>query len=342
MRKTIFLLFFLIACTQVSLAESIFTIEINQSGDALWTMEKHVTLTQPEMNEWENVIKAGQNITRYSDVPEFKELINQFNLSAMNFSNRSMEIKDVNISYDVVKTMSGGYGVIRYNFIWRNFSYNRAGKIIIDDAFSNETVISPEIMLIITIPEGYNAESVTPKNDRIDGNDLIWEGSLYRNFTKGEPALVLTRNALIKVEVNWLWIAVPVIVIIILAFFVWKWRFSKSDIETKAIEKIEDTDFKETNEDDISLPENDDDIQENMDENTGLPFDLSEEFLEDEDRIEKFLIKSGGQAFQSKIVDEMGVSKSKISIVLAKMKENGRIIKIRKGKENIIRLVINK
>ena len=55
--------------------------------------------------------------------------------------------------------------------------------------------------------------------------------------------------------------------------------------------------------------------------------------------IENLLHKSGGQAYQSDIVKESGFSKSKISIVLAKMKEDGRIIKIKKGKENIIRLI---
>lgn len=55
--------------------------------------------------------------------------------------------------------------------------------------------------------------------------------------------------------------------------------------------------------------------------------ELTEVDLRDEEMIEKFLIKSGGQAYQSDIVKEIGVSKSKISIVLAKMKEEGRILR---------------
>lgn len=44
------------------------------------------------------------------------------------------------------------------------------------------------------------------------------------------------------------------------------------------------------------------------------------------------------QKYQTDIVKESGLSKSTVSIVLAGMKEEGLILKIRKGKENIIRL----
>jgi hypothetical protein len=69
---------------------------------------------------------------------------------------------------------------------------------------------------------------------------------------------------------------------------------------------------------------------------------LPEEFLSDEEMIEKYLTKCGGQSYQSDIVRDSGLSKSKISIVLAKMKEDGKVIKIKKGKENIIRLAAKK
>jgi uncharacterized membrane protein len=55
----------------------------------------------------------------------------------------------------------------------------------------------------------------------------------------------------------------------------------------------------------------------------------------------KILIKHNGQANQTDIVKETGFSKSKISNVLAKMKEDGDIEKIRKGKSNLIRLKNN-
>ncbi len=56
-----------------------------------------------------------------------------------------------------------------------------------------------------------------------------------------------------------------------------------------------------------------------------------------EDEIEKLLSDAGGTAFQSDIVNATGFSKSVISIVLSRMREEGKIVKIRRGRENLIR-----
>ncbi len=57
-----------------------------------------------------------------------------------------------------------------------------------------------------------------------------------------------------------------------------------------------------------------------------------------EDEIEKLLSDAGGAAFQSDIVNTAGLSKSAISVVLSRMHKDGKIVKIRRGRENLIRL----
>jgi hypothetical protein len=57
-----------------------------------------------------------------------------------------------------------------------------------------------------------------------------------------------------------------------------------------------------------------------------------------EDEIEKLLSDAGGAAFQSDIVNAAGLSKSAISVVLSRMHKDGKIVKIRRGRENLIRL----
>ncbi|HUW67226.1 MAG TPA: hypothetical protein VMW20_04170 [Candidatus Nanoarchaeia archaeon] len=80
-------------------------------------------------------------------------------------------------------------------------------------------------------------------------------------------------------------------------------------------------------------------FDENIELKTPLNPAKKMEDLEYEEMIEQILNRSGGQVYQSEIIKEMRLSKSKISILLTKMKEEGKIIKIRKGKENIIRLL---
>ncbi|MFT4881664.1 MAG: hypothetical protein ACI9HI_001676 [Salinirussus sp.] len=63
-----------------------------------------------------------------------------------------------------------------------------------------------------------------------------------------------------------------------------------------------------------------------------------EELLSDEDRVRRLLEGNGGRMKQVDIVDETEWSKSKVSMLLSEMEEDGEISKLRVGRENIISL----
>ena len=50
-------------------------------------------------------------------------------------------------------------------------------------------------VLVIEIPDGYEVISASPDFDKREETQLIWDGSLHRNFDRGEPALVLERQS---------------------------------------------------------------------------------------------------------------------------------------------------
>ena len=58
-----------------------------------------------------------------------------------------------------------------------------------------------------------------------------------------------------------------------------------------------------------------------------------------EDKIVQLLESAGGSMLQSEIVKLTGFSKSKTSTILSEMKEEGKIQKVKKGRENLIRLL---
>ena len=60
--------------------------------------------------------------------------------------------------------------------------------------------------------------------------------------------------------------------------------------------------------------------------------------LSDEDRVRALLEDNGGRMKQVKIVDETEWSKSKVSMLLSDMEDEGDISKLRVGRENIISL----
>ena len=343
MRKAFLLCIFIILLVQMPLAQSaitnektIITIDILENGSALWSEEKFYPLpSQSAISEWNFSMKDPENNSRGIGI---NESINISLLSAINFSGRPMSILNFNISYELADTSPEAYGVIRLSFEWMNFSRINGSNIIIGEAFSDKVVPSIENVLIIRIPRGFEAVNASPGIDRRDEkeNMLIWDGTIYRSFKKGEPSFVLSRKSIPEERLGTFPIEIAIILILVVGsilFLFMRGYFLKikDDLMKYVVSEKEQVVIK----DEEVNPDEEDDVQ------TGASSDLppiTEDILGDEDMIERYLKKSGGQAYQSDIVNESGLSKSKISIVLSKMKEEGRIIKIRKGKENVIRL----
>ncbi|HUV82138.1 MAG TPA: hypothetical protein VMW53_03540 [archaeon] len=308
MKKFVLFYIFLIFLLHTAAAQSIITIDVHEDGNAIWTMEKHLSLeTQTDVEDWEEFIAQGQDSAQsQKDLEEFSIRINGLIESAEVFSNRPMVAENFEVEYDTLKAISGSFGIVRFSFEWKNFSEIESENILIGDVFSEGMILTSENVLILQIPGNYDIESVSPDFDTQDGTRLVWDGSQYRSFDKGEPALVLSRKSNNQTDNQIVWY----LLIIILFGSAVAIYFNKRGKPT---------------------------FDSNI-ESTPLNPAKTMEDLEDEEMIVQILNRSGGQVYQSEIVKEMGLSKSKISILLTKMKEEGKIIKIRKGKENIIRL----
>lgn len=368
------------AQADITREQSIFTIDVKENGNALWQEEKFYPLeSKSAVSEWNLSMKDLGNISKKKGT-DINEGINRSLLSAQNYSGRPMRIDNLNITYDLVDTPSNSYGVIRLSFEWVNFSRinssSNGSSIIIGEAFS-EGVVPSSDRLVIRIPEGYDIVNVSPSYDKRDGNKLIWDGTMYRSFAKGEPSLIITKKEAVASEDSFLQVLIfPVVLVLAGAGVLLLWNRNRikanfaikrtilgrpdmggspetgnvappvspdvpvtseaAPVSQEAGETVP-AGIPETSAPDLALQEG---IKspEPAQNSTGLP-PINEEILGDEEMIERYLSKFGGQAYQSDIVTESGLSKSKISIVLAKMKDDGRILKIRKGKENIIRLV---
>lgn len=306
--KYVIFFIFLIVFAGVARGETIITVELLKNGDAVWTLEKRLPLTgQAEIDDWEAFINRGHDEEQYqSDIAEFKGRIAWFINSAKNISNRSMEAEKFNISYGTARTLDGTFSIIRYGFEWKNFSRIKSSNILIGDAFSDGRMLSSDNVLIIKIPEGYDVQSASPDFDKRDGNMLVWEGRTFRSFNRGEPALILSPAG--NGQVTWSIIIVVMFGLISgTSLVIWKRRRSR--------------------------------YGDKNDSSLAPGSRTAREDIWGEEMTEQYLIKCGGQTYQSDIVTESGLSKSKISSVLSNMKKEGRIIKIKKGKENIIRLV---
>lgn len=299
----LFLCLFLLINTAT--AQSVITIDILEDGNAVWIMEEYLPLAnQNEIDEWEEFIQSKESTEQYQyDIEEFKGRIDGFIYSAEVTSNRSMDAENYNVSYDTVNTISGAFGIVRFSFEWTNFSIIDSNKILIGDVFSEGMILSSDNVLTIKIPDGYEVASVSPDYDRRDGNELTWDGTISRSFNKGEPALILNY----KSAGSGIWIVLMIVLIAVSSMVLWNRR--KTLVSSTKSYKA--SIFNST----------------------------PPEILDDEEMIQQILTKAGGQEYQSEIVSISGLSKSRISILIKKMNEEGKVIKIKKGKGNIIRLV---
>jgi uncharacterized membrane protein len=247
-------------------------------------------------------VRAFDSYTKnvsFTYLPQFQDLMQRSAAQAAAATSRPMEITDFAGDTVIQTTPTGRYGVVYYSFSWKNFA-KTGTDLAIGDAFAGGMYLAKDNTLVIRYPSGYTVSAAEPAPDQVrDG--LIWYGQ--RSFGAGEPRLVFEKPGF-----PWL----PVLlgglsgVIILAGLYV---VLSKR----RSPEPVEDDD---------------------------PPVTLSEtELLSLEERIIQLLKTSGGEQYQSEIVKNLGLPKSTVSATLNDLHKRGIIQKVKRGRENLIRLI---
>jgi hypothetical protein len=232
-------------------------------------------------------------------LPQFRDLMQRSAAQASAATSRSMEITDFAGDAVIQTNPTGRYGIVFYSFGWKNFA--AAGPdLAIGDAFAGGMYLAEDTTLIIRYPEGYAVRVAEPAPD-LTRDGLIWYGQ--RSFGTGEPRLVVEKPGF-----PWLPIlagSILVLLVIVGSYMVMVKRRS-------------------------SPPDETDDS----------PVALSEtELFTLEERIVQLLKTSGGEQYQAEIVKNLGLPKSTVSATLNDLHKRGIIQKVKKGRENLIRLL---
>jgi uncharacterized membrane protein len=232
-------------------------------------------------------------------LPQFRDLMQQSAAQAAVATSRHMGVSDFTGDAVVQTSPTGRYGVIIYSFLWKGFA-RTGGDLTIGDAFAGGMYLAKDNTLIIRYPAGYAVKTAEPAPDQVrDG--LIWYG--LRSFGAGEPRVVFEQPAFPV-----LFVATPlVIALIALAGFIIY--------------------FTQQRRKEAGPPEE-----------PAAPLSKSE-MISLEERIIQLVTSHGGELFQSEIVKALGLPKSTVSSVLNELHRRGVIQKVRKGRENLIRLV---
>ena len=232
-------------------------------------------------------------------LPQFQNLMQGSAAQAAAATSRKMEITDFSGGAVIQTSPTGRYGVVFYSFNWKGFA-KQGDQLTIGDAFAGGLYLAKDNTLIIRYPSGYTVGVAEPAPDQVR-DELIWYGQ--RSFGAGEPRLVFEKPGL-----PWLPVLLGgVLVLIVIAGLygvMLKRRRSEPDEPEIAAVPLSEADL-------ISL----------------------------EDRIVQLVKTSGGEQYQSEIVKNLGLPKSTVSATLNDLHKRGIIQKVKKGRENLIRLV---
>jgi uncharacterized membrane protein len=235
----------------------------------------------------------------FTYLPQFQDLMQRSAAQAAAATSRPMEITDFAGDTVIQTTPTGRYGVVYYSFSWKNFA-KTGTDLAIGDAFAGGMYLAKDNTLVIRYPSGYTVSAAEPAPDQVrDG--LIWYGQ--RSFGAGEPRLVFEKP-------GFPWLPVLLVGGIVLIFIAGVYRVISKRRRSEPDEP----------------------------EVAAVP--LSEaDLLSLEDRIVQLLKTSGGEQYQSEIVKNLGLPKSTVSASLNDLHKRGIIQKVKRGRENLIRLI---
>jgi hypothetical protein len=281
-----------------------YTISIANDGSAHWQIEYRTPLLSEE--DLAGFESYSQEINTVY-LPELRDLMERSAAQAAVGTSRDMAVTGFTGNALVQTSPTGRFGVITYTFDWTHFAEVNDG-IVVGDAFVGGMYLARDNTLIIRYPQGYIVASVNPVPDRT-GETLTWYG--LRSFGPGQPSIVLNGSSFPLFPVLG---GIAGIMIIASAGIILYRR------------KIAGT-----------RPEKED---SEVDGATGPPAALSNVDLETlEEKILQLLNSHNGELFQSEIVKALGLPKSTVSMTLNDLHQSGIIQKVRKGRENLIRLV---
>jgi hypothetical protein len=278
-----------------------YTITLRQDGSALWTVDYRTPIaTGDDLNSFENYSEELKSVY----LPQLVDLMQRSAAQAAAGTSRLMAVGNFTGDAVIQTSPTGRYGVVTYSFSWTNFSTTDGG-LSAGDAFAGGLYLDKDSTLVVRYPPGFTVTSADPIPDQQSAEGLVWYG--LRSFGPGEPRIVLAGPAFPVLPVLFISVA---IVIAAAGYVVYRKRRQKGDGE--------------------ELP----------DEPEDQPASLSEaEMVSLEERITRLLRANGGEQFQSEIVRVLGMPKSTVSSTLNDLHRRGIIQKVRKGRENLIRLI---
>lgn len=321
--------------------DTVTRIAVEVDGDARWTVRVRTRLDTPERVEQYRAFQDRFRANTSSYLDPFERRIVGVVDGAANATGRSMTAENFTASTSI-QEVPRRWGVVTYAFTWRGFAAPADGSLRVGDVFGGGFFLAANDSLAFTAPEGYRVAAVSPSPDGRDDGTVRWVGRT--DFPDGAPRVTFApavddRDGPASPTASPSggasgpssptagrgdeslplgWIALAGAVVLLGAGVVFaRWRGVVGQRR--------------------GLPDESAGGREGVSEPStdagGVP-----PIQTDADRVSALLRENGGRMRQAAIAEELGWSASKASRVLSELAEEGRVEKLRLGRENVIGL----
>ena len=357
--------------TQGEFARSTFEIEVFENGSARWTFVFVRPLANDSEREQFNTFADRFEAQETDFYRTYRERSRALTDTASETTGREMTARNFSRSARIAP--AGNRGVVEVSFVWTNLGVVEDDRIRIADIFDGGFFIGADQWLVFEAGPGlrFDAERIDPAPDEFSGDTLAESDTLTwigeQQFTDNHPRVVLrpadgtdggagggsgdstttsepgtertttTGGAGAGGSGGSLPMVLLGLVLLVGLGAGAAWRTgafgSTGSDGGDGGAATESADADGTAAD--TGPSGPTGAETAAASEPAVP---DEELLTDEDRVLGMLEENGGRMKQANIVDETGWSKSKVSMLLSDMEDEGDISKLRVGRENIVSL----
>lgn len=310
-------------------------VDIDEDGDAEFRLITTVEAeTEPQRQAFEEVATAFERgqFEEQSLWPAALAVFDDVNDETA----RDMQLEGP--QRDATLNEEDGVGLLVESFEWGDFANESNEQLEVGDAWTQDgelwfRSLDQDQQLTLRTPPGYEIEEAQP--DSFRDRALVWEGP--RSFQHGDLSATYSRTGSGSLGSLAIILGGVVIALLILSGLLYAQRadtdlLDNSGGETANNKPATPAEPKPQNEGETTEEPQD----ESDDDEETAPVDP--ELLSDEERVERLLRKNDGRMKQATIVKETGWSNAKVSQLLSEMNEEGRVDKLRLGRENLIAL----
>ncbi|WP_066418201.1 helix-turn-helix transcriptional regulator [Halorubrum aethiopicum] len=355
--------------TAVPTGETRIRIDLRSNRDARWEVVVRYEFADP--NRTAAFETVGERFVE-GEVGPTPALFERFAEEASRNTDREMSVVNVEREYVVIEdpeTAGNGTdggdssgagaaetgesgeiaaaGELRLTFVWTEFLAEDGEDLVLGDALTTANngtwlrSLESGQTIEVTTPDGYSISGTPGANVRLEDNAVVIQGP--RVFADGDRVAVVyapTPTTPAGETPPWTLLAGAIVLaaVVIAGGLVGYRRYGSGD-GTTATEP--DRPGPGTGSETRTVDE-DETVGEGADDDlAGGAGDEPEEdlsLLSDEERVERLLGRNGGRMRQADIVAETGWSDAKVSQLLSAMADEGRVEKLRLGRENLISL----